>query len=105
MTQGQKRRGCHTDVDLATIIDSNLTCQTTEMFEMGQKKASGCLPCRAIQRMIDFSALDFVYLAFFFFISARSHTEKKRDLQEAGVMSYIEMHTVDALTILYLYTT
>jgi hypothetical protein len=103
MTQGQKRRGRHTDVDLATIIDSNSTCQTTEMFEMGQKKASGCLPCRAIQRMIDFSALDFVYLAVF--ISAWSHTEKKRDLQEAGIMSYIEMHTVDTLIILYLYTT
>jgi hypothetical protein len=77
MTQGQKRRGRHTDVDLATVIDSKSTCQTTEMFEMGQKKASGCLPCRAIQRTIDFSALDFVYLAFF--LSLHGRTRRKSE--------------------------
>jgi hypothetical protein len=84
MTQGQERRGRHADVDLATVKDSHSTCQTSEMFEMGQKKASGCLPCRAIRRMIDFSPVDFFHLAFFLRRCTVAHGEKARPTGATG---------------------
>ena len=67
---------------------------------MGQKKASGYLPCRAIRRMIDLSPLDF-FLPCLFFLCTVAHGEKVRPTGGLGhAIQYIEMHTVDAVMIL-----